>query len=88
MNKTEFVKEIAQRMEVTQKQAGEFVDKFWDVVKEGTLADGEVKFTGVGTFKKVEKEAYVAKNPKTGEPVDVDASTSIKFSSGSGLKKL
>lgn len=56
---------------------------------ERTLANGEkVSITGFGTFEAVQKKATTARNPRTGETVQVPAKTVPKFKAGKQLKEI
>ncbi len=58
---------------VTKKDCGLVVDAFLDAVKDA-LARGEgIEIRGFGTFKGRHRKARAARNPRTGEPVEVAA---------------
>ena len=55
---------------------------------EQTLADGnKVNFAGFGTFEPRARKARVGRNPKTGEKLDIPASTAAGFSAAKALKE-
>jgi len=86
MNKTELVAAVAAKTELTKKDAEKAVAAVLDTVAE-TLAAGEkVQLVGFGTFEIREREARTAKNPRTGEPVEVAASRVPAFKAGQALK--
>ena len=86
MNKQELVKVIAKEAGITQAVAGAALDAFIFGTAEA-LADGEsVKLVGFGTFKTTERAAHTARNPATGEAVEVPAKTHVSFVAGRGLK--
>lgn len=86
MNRTEFVKAVAEKAEVTQKTVKEMLEVMQEVVFEEMKEQGEVKlFDGVtliGEF----KEARTARNPITGEAVDVPAKVAPKCKFGKAIK--
>lgn len=73
MRKVDFVNRFAEVRGTTKKEAGEIVDAFLDVLKEGIKEDGEVDFFGFIKFTKDYRDATVKKSPRTGEPVEVPA---------------
>ena len=86
MNKTELVAAVAAKTELTTKDAEKAVSAVLETVAE-TLAAGEkVQLVGFGTFEIREREARTAKNPRTGEPVEVAASRVPAFKAGQALK--
>ena len=86
MNKTELVAAVAAKTELSKKNAEKAVAAVLETVAE-TLAAGEkVQLVGFGTFEIREREARTAKNPRTGEPVEVAASRVPAFKAGQALK--
>ena len=86
MNKTELVAAVAAKTELSKKNAEKAVAAVLETVAE-TLAAGEkVQLVGFGTFEIREREARTAKNPRTGETVEVAASRVPAFKAGQALK--
>ena len=86
MNKTELVAAVAAKAEMSKKNAEKAVAAVLETVAE-TLAAGEkVQLVGFGTFEAREREARTAKNPRTGETVEVAASRVPAFKAGQALK--
>lgn len=86
MNKKEFVAAIAEKAEVSKKDAEKIVEAFTAVVAE-ELAKGEkVQLVGFGTFEVAEREARVGRNPRSGETMEIAASKNPKFKAGKALK--
>jgi len=87
VTKQDFVDAVADRANMTKRDAGAAVDAFLDVVSS-TLASGDaVTFTGFGKFHTTHRKARMGVNPRTGAPVHIAAATVPKFSAGSQLKK-
>lgn len=82
MKKIDVVNKLAANMNITKKEASEFIDTFIDIVKLGIKEDGEIDFHGFAKFTKNHKEATIARSPKTGETVSVPAKDvpKVKFS--------
>ncbi len=88
MNKDAFIKAVAQEAEGTQKEARKYVDAVETVVK-GALANGEdVKLKGFVDFTSKAVEARTARNPQTGEPVEVPAHRKATASLSKTLRKI
>ena len=87
MNKQELVKAIAEGAELTQKDVRVMVDAYTSVIAEAVSNGEEVMVQGFGKFYPVEKEARTARNPKTGEAVEVPAKTVVRFKAGKDLKE-
>ncbi|MGP5553501.1 HU family DNA-binding protein [Psychrobacter celer] len=87
MNKQELVKKIAKASHRTDASAETALQIVLDGIAEA-LADGEtVKLVGFGTFKTTERDAHTARNPATGEEVQVPAKTHVSFVAGKSLKE-
>lgn len=88
MNKTELVAAVAEKAEISRKDAEKVLKAFTDVVT-GELVKGEkVQMVGFGTFEVAERAEREGRNPKTKEPMTIPASKSPKFKAGKALKDL
>lgn len=71
----------------TKKQAQQAVEAVFDAIVK-TLSKGEeVAISGFGTFKVAKRAARMGVNPKTGEKIQIKASTKPKFRAGKLLKE-
>ena len=87
MNKTELVKEVAEQVELTQKDAAKTVDALIETISE-TLAQGEkIQLIGFGTFEVRDRSARKGRNPQTGEEIEIAASKVPAFKPGKELKE-
>ena len=85
MNKTELVNAVAAK-DIDKKAAKAAVDAVFDAIT-AALADGEkVQLLGFGTFEVRERAATTARNPRTGETIEVAACKVPAFKAGSALK--
>lgn len=87
MNKNELIDSVAGKSEMTKSQVAEIMDFILKGIEEGLKKDGEVKFTGFGTFKVSRREASMGRNPATGEAIKIAASNRVKFAAGKELKE-
>jgi DNA-binding protein HU-beta len=87
MNRSELVAALSERASVTRKDADAVLAAFADVVGE-IVAKGDEKVTipGFLTFERSARAARTARNPQTGDPIQIPAGFSVKVSAGSKLK--
>ena len=86
MNKSELVAAIAEKSELTKKDAEKALKAFTDVVTEELKAGNKIQLVGFGTFEVAKREAREGRNPQTGEPMPIPASVAPKFKAGKALK--
>ncbi len=86
--KADIVNHVANAVNgVTKAQAGAVVDPLFDFIT-GALADGDrVLVPGFGTFMVSERAARKGRNPRTGEEIEIAASTVPRFRAGKALKE-
>lgn len=88
MNKTEFISAIAEKAELSKKDAEKALKAFTDVVEEELKKGEKIQLVGFGTFEVSERAAREGRNPQTGETMTIAASKSPKFKAGKALKDL
>lgn len=87
MNKARLIDVINEKTGGTRKATEDIVDLVFDTIVN-TLKNGEeVAISGFGSFTAKERKARKARNPKTGEMVDVPAMRAPKFKAGKNLKE-
>ena len=86
MTKAELLDAIASEAGVSKADAERTIGAFFDTVVSEAKAGNKVAWPGFGTFSTTERAARTGRNPQTGEPVDIKASTAMKFSASSTLK--
>lgn len=70
----------------TRSAANAAVDAVFDVITKELAGGGEVAIAGFGTFKAQKRAARTGVNPKTGEKIQIAATTVPKFKAGKALK--
>lgn len=88
MNKTEFLKAIAEKAELSGKQAQNAFNALVSVVEEELKKGEKIQLVGFGTFELKEKPARECINPATGAKVKVPASKNPTFKMGKAFKEL
>ena len=86
MNRVELVAAIAEKSELSKKDAEKALKAFTEVVTEELKAGGKVQLVGFGTFEVTDRAAREGRNPQTGESMQIAASKSPKFKAGKALK--
>ena len=86
MNKTELIVALAQKANLTKKDAEKAVNALIDVIGDALKAGEKVQLVGFGTFESKERPARTARNPRTGEEIEIPASKAVSFKVGKALK--
>ena len=73
MNKTEFISVIAEKAELSKKDAEKALKAFTDVVEEELKKGEKIQLVGFGTFEVSERAAREGRNPQTGETMKIEA---------------
>lgn len=88
MNRTELVAAMAEKTQLSKKDADLALKAFIDVVSEEMKKGEKVQLVGFGTFEVSERAAREGRNPATGEAMTIKASKAPKFKAGKALKDL
>jgi DNA-binding protein HU-beta len=86
LTKQDFIKRVAQKSGLTERDASKAVEAFMESITETLKSGDSVNFTGFGKFSAAARAAREGVNPRTGERVHIAATTVPKFSAGSQLK--
>lgn len=86
MNKSELIDAIANSAELTKADAARALDATVAAVTAALAAGDAVTLVGFGTFSVKKRAARKGRNPKTGEAIDIAASTVPDFKAGKSLK--
>ena len=86
MTKAELVAAIAEKSGLTRVQARDGLEAFLGVVTNTVKGGQEVRIVGFGSFVPVSRPAGLARNPRTGAQVQREASRTVRFRPGEGLK--
>ncbi len=87
MTKTEFIDQVADRAELSKKDAADAVDAVLATIEDALKRGSDVVFSGFGKFSVSERSAREGRNPATGEKINIAASRVPKFTAGAALKK-
>jgi DNA-binding protein HU-beta len=86
MNKSELVEATAKAADISKAAAERALAAMIDAVVKAVAKGDTVTLVGFGTFKSAKRAARTGKNPKTGEPLKIAATTVPKFTAGVGFK--
>ena len=88
MNRTELIAAMAEKTELSKKDAEKALKAFTDVVAEELKKGEKIQLVGFGTFEVSERAAREGRNPQTNEPMQIAASRAPKFKAGKALKDM
>ena len=86
MNKTELVAAVAEKAEISKKDADSAVNAVIESIIEAVASKDKVQIVGFGTFEARERKEKVGKNPRTGEEIKIAASVVPAFKAGKAFK--
>lgn len=84
--KAELIDGVAKAAGVTKADAERTIGAFFDAVVSRAKKGEKVAWPGFGSFSTSKRAARTGRNPQTGEPVKIAASTALRFSPSSTLK--
>lgn len=86
MNKTELIAAVAEKSELTKKDAEKAVNALLDTIIEEVANDEKVQLVGFGTFERRERKEREGVNPRTKEKKLIPASKVPAFKAGKAFK--
>ncbi len=87
MTKKEIVKQISDRLELTQLQTKEIVQLTFDAIVDTLLEEGRIELRNFGVFEVKQRKARKARNPRTGEGVHVPPKNVVTFKPGKEMEE-
>lgn len=87
MTKKEIVKMISDDIGLTQIKTKEIVQKTFDFIIDTLVTEGRIELRNFGVFAVKKRAARKARNPKTGEKVDVPTKFVVTFKPGKEMEK-
>ena len=86
MNKTELIAAVAERAELSKKDAEAAITATVDVITEALRQEEKVQLVGFGSFEVKKRAERMGRNPQTKEPIPIAASKAPVFKAGKALK--
>lgn len=87
MNKSELIATISEKTNFKRKDVETTINTFWEVISDSLVKGEAISFIGIGTFSTKQRAARQARNPKTGDTIDIPATIVPHFSAGKVLKE-
>ena len=87
MTKSELARVLAEDLELPRRQVTELIEALLDKITAVLKTGDKVALTPFGQFRIRDRAARIARNPQTGEPVNVPAKRVLKFTAGRTLKE-
>jgi DNA-binding protein HU-beta len=88
MNKQDLIGAVADATSLSRADAGKAVEAMLGSIGAALKSGDEVRLTGFGTFTVSQRKASTGRNPRTGEAMDIKASSQPKFKAGKALKDM
>ena len=87
ITKLDLVNHLNEKLGLNKVESKELVEAFFDEIKKSLINNEEVKISGFGNFKILNKKERPGRNPKTGEPAIISARRVVTFKAGQKLRK-
>lgn len=86
MNKTELIAAVAEKADLSKKDAEVAVTAVIDAITEALVRGEKVQVVGFGAFEVKERAERIGRNPQTKETIQIPASKAPVFKAGKALK--
>ena len=87
MTKKEIVKQISERIGLTQLKTKEIVQLTFDAIVDTLIEDSRIELRNFGVFQVKRRKARKARNPRTGDKVDVPPKNVVTFKPGKEMEE-
>jgi len=88
MNKAELIAQVAEKSDLTKKDAERAVSALIETVEEALVRGDRVQLVGFGTFEIRERAARKGRNPQTGREINIAATRVPVFKAGKSLREV
>jgi DNA-binding protein HU-beta len=86
-NKADVIAHVAENASISKTQAEAALNTFFGLVTNEAKTGGKISWAGFGSFQPSQRAARQGRNPHTGEPIQIPASTAMKFTAAKALKE-
>lgn len=87
MTKSEFIDALSEKLNIPKLKANDCYNAVFEVLCDAIKNGEEVTILNLGKFSVIEKSARTARNPSTGEPIEIPAHKVVKFKVSRTLKE-
>ena len=86
LTKADIADRLFEEVGLNKREAKEFVDAYFEAIREALEKGENVKLSGFGNFQLREKNQRPGRNPKTGEEIPISARRVVTFRPGQKLR--
>jgi DNA-binding protein HU-beta/integration host factor subunit beta len=86
VTKKDIVRTIAEQIDLPQLRTKDLVQRTFDALIEALVKEGRIELRNFGVFEIKRREARMARNPRTGEKVPVQAKNVLTFKPGKEME--
>ena len=86
VTKADLADHLWETMGLTQREAMQMVDTFFDSMRAGIVADSGLMLSNFGRFTVLDKTSRPGRDPRTGQPYEIRARRVVTFSAGPHLR--
>lgn len=86
LTKAELANTLFEEVGLNKREAKEFVDSWFESIRDALEAGEQVKLSGFGNFQLRDKRQRPGRNPKTGEDIPISARRVVTFKPGQKLR--
>jgi integration host factor subunit alpha len=86
LTKADLAATLFDEVGLNKREAKEFVDAWFEAIREGLEKGDHVKLSGFGNFQLRDKSERPGRNPKTGEEIPISARRVVTFKPGQKLR--
>jgi integration host factor subunit beta len=87
VTKKEIVKQISDRIGLTQLKTKDIVQQTFDAIVDTLIAEKRIELRNFGVFEVKQRKARKARNPRTGDKVDVPPKFVVTFKPGKEMEE-
>ena len=87
MTKKEIADIVAKRLGLTQREALDIANEIFATMIDSLAKKGRIELRDFGVFQVAKRKAYMARNPRTGEAVNVPARNTVRLKPGRLLRQ-
>ncbi len=86
MNKQELIDLVSEEVDASKASVNKVLDALLHTIKNVVAEGDSIQLIGFGSFSVGERAARTGRNPKTGEPIEISAARTVKFTVGKAFK--
>jgi integration host factor subunit alpha len=88
LTKAQLAELLFEQIGLNKRESKDMIDAFFDLIINSLVDGDDVKITGFGNFQIRTKAPRPGRNPRTGEPIPIEARRVVTFHASQKLKEL